>query len=132
MTTFLNAYWMRRVSMLLVVTMGFLSFVPRVQAGFVPTEEFIEFDTRLHDMATAQKAIENKLVSERLKALGYSEQEIMQRLEQLSDDELHQLASRIDTLTTGGDALGLVIGVLLVILIVIVILKVTDKRIVIK
>ncbi len=133
MTTFIEAHWMRRVSMLLVLTMGFISSVPRVEAGFIPSDEMADFSDRTHDLATAQKAIENKLVMERLKAFGYSEQEIMDRLEQLSDDELHKLASRIDSLTAGGDAaLGVAIAALVIVLLVVLILYLMDKRIVVQ
>ena len=55
--------------------------------------------------------------------------EIKQRLDQLSDEDIHQVASRIDQLTAGGNGLGVIIAVLVIILLVVLILKLMDKRI---
>lgn len=134
MLTILASAWFRRTAMLLVLTMTTLALVPKVEAGFMPTDRSFGSsqemqDLRAQDMATVKKALENKLVTERLSALGYSAEEIDARLAQLSDAEMHQLASEIDTLTVGGDGLGVVIALLIIIILVIVILKLTDTRI---
>ncbi len=134
MFTFIASTWFRRIAMLLVLTMSTLALVPRVEAGFVSTERSFGAtqemqDLRAKDMATVKQALENKLVTERLAALGYSADEIDARLAQLSDTEVHQLASEIDTLTVAGDGLGVVIALLIIVLLVIVILKLTDTRI---
>jgi len=133
----LHADWFRRIAMLLVLTMTCLALVPRVEAGFIPTDPAGQSwqtqqaqELRAKDMAAVKQALENKLVAERLAALGYSSQEIDQRLAQLSDTELHELASQIDTLTVAGGALGTVIVLLVIVILVIVILKLTDTRIV--
>lgn len=135
MFAFLASDWFRRIAMLLLMTMTVLALVPRVEAGFMPTDRSFGSsleaqELRAKDMATVKEALENKLVAERLTALGYSAEEIDQRLAQLSSAELHELASQIDTLTVGGDALGAVIALLIIVILVIVILKLTDTRIV--
>ncbi|EGJ50984.1 PA2779 family protein [Desulfocurvibacter africanus] len=134
MLAILTSDWFRRIAMLLVLTMTTLSLVPKVEAGFVPTDRSFGpsqemQELRAKDMATVKQALENKLVTERLSALGYSAEEIDARLAQLSDAEMHQLASEIDTLTVGGDGLGVVIALLIIVILVIVILKLTDTRI---
>ncbi len=135
MLAFLASAWFRRIAMLLVLTMTTLSLAPRVEAGFMPTDRSFGpsqelQDLRAKDMATVKQALENKIVTERLKALGYSAEEIDGRLAQLSDAELHSLASQIDTLTVAGDGIGVVIALLVIVILVIVILKLTDTRIV--
>jgi len=127
----MTATLLRRVATILVLLMGVLSLVPRVEAGFIGSAEAFGATSRQQDLATLQRALENKLVQERLKALGYSDEEIKARLAQLSDQDLHNFATQIDTLTAGGDGLGLVIAILVIIILVIIILKLMDKKIVV-
>ena len=131
MAKFLKSMLARRVALLLVFSMTIISLVPKVDAAFIPSDESFQSTMRQQDMAVVQKILENKLVKERLQALGYSDQEIDQRLAQLSDDELHQLATQLDSLAPGGDALWVIIALLIIVILIIVILKLTDKKIII-
>lgn len=131
MLSFRHGLLLRRVAFIMILVMLPLSFIPRVEAAFVPSDESLSSVVREQDMATVQKALEHKLVKERLGDLGYSEEEIASRLEQLSDQELHSFASQLDSLNPGGDGLGFVIGVLIIVLLVVLILKLWDKQIVI-
>ena len=131
MRLFMTATLLRRVATILVLLMGLFSLVPRVEADFIGSDESFGATSRQQDLATLQRALENKLVQERLKALGYSDEEIKARLDQLSDQDLHNFATQIDTLTAGGDGLGLVIAILVIIILVIIILKLMDKKIVV-
>jgi hypothetical protein len=131
MNVFRHGLLLRRVSLTLILIMLPLSFVPRVEAAFIPSDESSSSVVREQDMATVQKSLEHKVVKEKLRDLGYSEEEIAARLDQLSDEELHSFASRLDSLNPGGDGLGVVIAVLIIVLLVILILKLWDKRIVI-
>jgi DNA-binding transcriptional MerR regulator len=81
---------------------------------------------RNQDIQTIQKALENKIVKQRLQDLGFSEEEIQERLNQLSDEEVHNLAMQIDSLSQGG-ILGVVIAVLIIVVLVLVIMKLMDK-----
>lgn len=131
MRLFMTATVLRRVATALVLLMGLVSVVPRVEAGFIGSDESFGATSRQQDLATLERALENKLVQERLQALGYSDEEIKARLDQLSDQDLHNFATQIDTLTAGGDGLGLVIAILIIIILVIIILKLLDKKIVV-
>jgi hypothetical protein len=132
MNTFMNAVLTRRIAMLLVVLMGIFSFVPRVEAAFVPSDESFSSSLRQKDMEVVQKALEHRLVKERLKAMGYTEKEVADRLDQLSEAELHRFATHLDSLTPGGDTLGIIIAILVIIALLLVILHLVDKRIIIK
>ena len=131
MRLFMTATLLRRVATTLVLLIGLFSLVPRVEAGFIGSDKSFAATSRQQDLATLQRALENKLVQERLKALGYSDEEIKARLDQLSDQDLHNFATQIDALTAGGDGLGLVIAILIIIILVIIILKLMDKKIVV-
>jgi hypothetical protein len=129
MHVLMDKFVMRRVAVMLTVLMGLLSLVPRVEASFVPSDESFSSSSRQNDMATIQNALEQKLVKERLKDLGYTEEEVKARLDRLSDTELHALASQLDSLIPAGDATGVVIAILVIAILVIVILMLTGHRI---
>jgi hypothetical protein len=131
MNSFRDGLLLRRVAVTLILIMLPLSFIPRVEAAFISSDESFSSIMRQQDMATVQKALEHKLVKERLSDLGYTEEEIAARLNQLSDQELHSFASQLDSLNPGGDGLGIIIAILVITLLVILILKLWDKRIVI-
>ena len=129
MRKFKNSILTRRIAMLLVVLMGIFSVVPRIEASFVPSGESFASSERHKDMATVQKVLEQKLIKERLKDLGYTDQEINSRLDQLSDSELHQFATQLDSLTSGGSTL---VWILVIALAIIAVLYFTNKKIVIQ
>jgi hypothetical protein len=131
MTAFMTDPVVRGIAVVLLVVMGLVGFVPRVEAAFVPSGESglsSSPTSRQEDMATIQKALEQKLVRERLKDLGYTDDEIKARLDRLSDAEVHSLATQLDSLAPGGE-LGLVIAILVIIILVIVILMLTGHRV---
>ncbi|MBW1981176.1 MAG: PA2779 family protein [Deltaproteobacteria bacterium] len=123
--------YFRSITLVMVVLVSLFSLVPRVEASFISSSEGFTTDLRQHDLATVQKVLEQKLVKQRLEALGYSQTEIQERLGQLSNEELHSLATQIDTLAPGGDALGVIIALLVIVLLVVLILKLLDKTIII-
>lgn len=70
---------------------------------------------RAADLKTVQSALESKIVRQRLEELKLSPDQINSRLSQLSDKQLHQLASQIRAVTPGGDAgLSIIISLLVV------------------
>jgi len=129
MRVLMNGLLVRRIAMMLVVVMGLISFVPKVEASFVPSDESFSSISRQNDMATIQRALEHKLVKERLKDLGYTDEEIKARLDRLSETEIHSLAAQLDSLLPAGDGLGVVIALLVIAILVIVILMLTGHRI---
>ncbi len=129
MTLLLRTSLVRRTAWVLVVLMGVLGFVPGLDAAFVPSADSWPTLDRQGDMARVQKVIEDKMVRERLKDLGYTEEEISARLDQLSDQELHALAAQLDTLTAGGSTEAVVIIVLLIAILIVLVLVFYGKRI---
>lgn len=84
------------------------------------------------DILAVQRALENKLVAQKLADYGVTPAEVEVRLASMSDEELHTLASASKGLPSAGDSLGVVISILLVILLVILILKLMNRDIVVK
>lgn len=93
------------------------SFIPS-QGSLGPSDPSI----RQQDLQKIQALLEKKVISQRLKEFGLTPEEVASRLSQLSDKEVHQIASRIDELEAGGDAAGFILGLLLIVLLVILIL----------
>jgi predicted PurR-regulated permease PerM len=122
MYTFRKTMSARKIAIVLIVAMGLLSIVPPVNASFIPSGDSQERTIRNQDLETISKALETKIIKQRLQDLGYSDQEIQDRLDQLSDQEIHNLAVQIDSLTQGG-ATGLIIGILVIIILVLVIFR---------
>jgi hypothetical protein len=90
---------------------------PPAAALLAPTEVVTTQDSgqRQTDLRKVQTLLESKVVRQRLVAMGLNESEIDARLTQLSDTQLHQVASRIDTLHPAGDAgLGIVVTLLVI------------------
>ncbi|UCF03859.1 MAG: PA2779 family protein [Deltaproteobacteria bacterium] len=124
MQTFKNSLLAKRTTILLVVLMSLISMVPHVEAAFIPSAESQSGLMRDQDIQIIKKALENKRVKQRFQDLGFSEQEIQERMNQLSDQEVHSLAMEIDSLTQGG-IFEVAIAVLLIVLLVVVILRLT-------
>jgi NADH:ubiquinone oxidoreductase subunit 3 (subunit A) len=57
---------------------------------------------RSNDLATVQQALERKKVRERLRELGFTEEEVQQRLRRFSDQDLNKMAERVRALKVGG------------------------------
>ncbi len=125
--------YMKHFAWYLVVAMFIISIAPRVDAGFAPSEVIdMKPVDRTSDLEKIQSVLETKAVHERLTQFGLTHDEIMERLSQLSDEQIHQLALQLDDLRVGQDgALGIIIALLIIVLLVIVILQLTGHKIII-
>jgi hypothetical protein len=122
----------KSVSWYLVVAMFIIGIVPRVDAGLSPSEVIVLTKAeRLTDIDKIQKAIESKMVGERLEQFGLTQDEIRTRLGNLSDRQLHELALRLDELKVGGGGAEVVIIVLLVAILVVLLLQYTGRKVVV-
>ncbi len=94
------------------------------EAMFVPaapqTQPTPLFD-RAADLAKIQKALESKVLQQRLMDYGLSPADALAKINGLSDEQIHQLAAKIDALQAGGAGGHLIIILLLIILILILI-----------
>jgi hypothetical protein len=84
------------------------------------------------DMMVAQRALENKVVAQKLRDYGVAPAEAQARLASMSDKDLHTLANASKGLPSGGDATGAVIGVLVVVILVIVVLRLMHREVVVR
>jgi hypothetical protein len=107
--------FMKQVTWYLVMAMFVIGITPRVYAGFSPSEVVgVSPTDRGSDLGRIQKIIETKMIGERLKQIGLTQDEIQKRLGQLGDQQIHQLAQHLDELKVGGDGGWTVLGVIIV------------------
>lgn len=129
-------WYFRHVAAILVFTVFAIGCLPaRSMAYMIGSDAVVAAaaeQSRQADMTRIQRVLESKLVSDRLSQAGLTQDEINEKLGGLSDEEVHSFASQLDSLYPGGDALGVVIALLVIVILVMVILKLSDKRIVIR
>lgn len=116
----------------MVFAMLVMGFVPHVHASFSPSEAVNGLnDLRAEDMEKIRVVLENKIMVQRLQDLGYTSEEVKDRLSSLSDGQIHNLAQKLDEVKVGQDGTGVVIVLLIVIIGVLVYLYVTGKKVVV-
>jgi uncharacterized protein DUF6627 len=121
-------------AVLVVLCMSAMDIGPAA-AGLAPSrvsEATSIASARDADLLLAQRALENKVVAQKLRDYGVAPADAQARLASLSDADLHTLASASKGLPSGGDATGALIGVLVVIILVIVILKLLHRDVILK
>ncbi len=120
----LNAFYTKPLVLYLAVMLIFLStvagpaeamFVPSASQQPIAAHDFS--DSRAADMNKIQTALESKIIQQKLKDYGLSSEETMVRLNKLSNEQIHQLATHTDALQPGGDPAD-VAFILLVLLLV--------------
>jgi hypothetical protein len=87
---------------------------------------------RGEEIGKIQRALENKILAEKLKAYGLSTAEVKDKLQSMTNEQVHMLSQASERLLAGGDGLVVIIALLVIILLVIVILKLLHKEIIIK
>jgi hypothetical protein len=117
------------IALYLIIAMFFLSLPAHVWAMLMPADRE---SLRAADMAAVRTTMESTVIRQRLMEYGLTAEETTQRIEKLSDEQIHQLAANIEALQAGGDGLSIVISVLIIALLVILILELTGHRVVMK
>jgi len=125
--------FMKCVASYLAIAMFILGIVPRVDAGFIPSDIIThpEID-RTADLQSIQKVFETKMVRQRLENLGFTADEIQKRLNQLNDEQIHNLALNLDQLKVGGDAFGVIAALLVIALLVVALIYLTKHRVIVQ
>lgn len=121
-------------AMFLLIYLGAMHVAPAA-AGLAPSRtsgQTSVASTRDADVLIVQRALEHKLVAQKLRDYGVAPEEVKIRLASMSDQDLHTLASASKGLPSGSDGLGALVTVLIIILLVIVILKLLNKDIIVK
>ncbi|MFI5323701.1 MAG: PA2779 family protein [Thermodesulfobacteriota bacterium] len=119
-----------KISILILILMTFtpVSLISAVVKAATVESQMIEpgknaATMREIDELKVRRALENKIVSEQLTSRGLTKGEVSAKLNQMSDEQVHQMASLADRIPAGGDAgLGIIIGILVIVALVLLII----------
>ena len=94
----------KRSYMLFVLALVFAFAAIRAFAGPAPSKTAANqsIDSRDADLSVVRNVAANEQVARVLAANGFSQEEVEQRLAQLSSNDLHQLAQNLDQLQPAG------------------------------
>jgi hypothetical protein len=121
------------VAVMMAGWMGVLGSVRGVAEAGVIASGIDDAGSRVEDMAKVQAFLENKVVVQKLVDYGVSPAEAMAKVEAMSTQDLHRLASLTDRAAAGtSDALGFLIGLAILVILIIVIMKLMNKEIVVR
>jgi hypothetical protein len=100
--------------------------------GSFASQDLQSSEMRAEEVRKIQAALENELVRAKLSAYGLTAEEINQKLDQMTNEQIHLLAQASDDILAGGNGVGLAIAILVIILLVVLIIKLMDKTVVIR
>jgi len=118
------------LALYLIISLFALTLPAPGWAMFIPSDHAA--GTRTSDLARVQSALESTVIQQRLVDYGLSSQDAAARVTLLSDEQIHDFASRLDSVQAGGDVVGEVVFLLVVAIIVVVVLEATGHHVIIK
>jgi len=131
-----KSWYFRQIAAILAFTMLVIGAVPTKSMAIVVNTDAVVAASAEHsreaDIARIQRVLESKLVSDRLQQTGLTQDEIQGKIKNLSNEEVHSFASQLESLYPGGDGFGIVIALLIIVILVMVILKLADRKIIIR
>jgi hypothetical protein len=105
------------VSHLVVLGMLALSLhMPAAHAALVGTEAVVNAAQTQQERERLAQTLNRADVQQQLVARGVDPAQVQARLDSLTDEEVQTLATKMDELPAGGDALGLLVFIFLVLL----------------
>ncbi len=133
MTSLRKAAWFVTVALLMAGWMGAIGSLRGVAEAGLIASHLSEAEARSEDLAKVQSFLENKIVVQNLVDYGVSPEEAKAKVESMSSQDLHRLASLTDRAAAGADdGIGLLIGLAILILLIIVIIKLMNKEVVVR
>jgi hypothetical protein len=121
-------------ALFLLVYFGALNVAPAM-AGLAPSRvsgETAIASSRDADLRVVRRALEHRLVAQKLRDYGVQPSDVELRLAGMSEQELHTLASASKGLPSGADGLGVLVTVLVIVLLVILILKLLNREVIVR
>jgi len=123
---------LKKIAIALAAWTMFYNVSPAM-ASFISSKAPIQENSQKSDyIKEIQKALENKIVAQKLKEYGMNPKEVKEKLKSMNEEQLRLLANASKKLNAGGDALGLAIAVLVIVLLVVLILRLTGKEVIIR
>ena len=131
MEKFRTSLALKPLALYLAIACFVIAGIPKDSLAYLVESQPASY-SRGADMDKIQRVLESKMVSQRLQELGLSTDEINSKLAGLGDAEIHQFASRLDSLMPGGDMLIDIMALLVIAILVLVILHLLGYKVIIK
>ena len=133
MTSLRKAAWFVMLAFLMAGWLGTLGVLRGVAEAGIIASRLSEAEARSQDLAKVQSFLENKIVLQKLVDYGVSPAEANAKVQAMSAQDLHRMASLTDRAGAGADdGIGVLIGLAILILLVIVILKLMHKEVIVR
>jgi hypothetical protein len=133
MTSLRKAGWFVVLALAMASWMGLLGSLRGVAEAGLIASHLSEAEARSENLAKVQAFLENRIVVQKLVDYGVSPEEAKAKVEAMSAQDLHRLASLTDRAAAGtDDGLGLLIGLAILVILIIVILKLMNKEVVVR
>ena len=128
-----KAGWFVALALAMAGWMGLLGSLRGVAEAGLIASHLSETKARSEDLAKIQSFLENKIVVQKLVDYGVSPEEAKAKVEAMSTQDLHRLASLTDRVAAGTDSgIGILIGIAVLIILIIVILKLMNKEVIVR
>lgn len=108
------------IPMVIVVAVAALP-IRAVSAGIVTTEQVIQMGRGETDRGRVLQFLSREDVRQQMEALGVDPGEAAARVGSLSDEEIRQIAGRIDSIPAGQNAIAAIVGAAVLIFIILLI-----------
>lgn len=124
-----------RLSVIAIVLASFtpVSLISKSAQGAIVGSQMILSDgktpVRDIDERKVRRMLENKIVAERLKSRGLTKEEVMVKMDKMSDEQVHQLAALSDRIPAGGDGAATAAVIVLVVFVIAILLLIILRRI---
>lgn len=105
------------LTLLLALSINFPAYLPVAQAEMIGTQPALSAETRNDLLDTAEAFLLQDNVAKELQAMGVSQDKVMERVQQLTDEELLALSAEIEDAPAGA-GIASVIGVVFIVLII--------------
>lgn len=123
-----------RVSIIMIILASFIpvSLISKsAQAAIVGSQMIFSDENKASgrdvDEEKVRRTLENKIVIEKLKSYGLSQEEVRVKMQRMSDDQIHQLAALSERIPAGGNGVGLVVGLLAIVVLVLLIIYLVQR-----
>lgn len=131
MEKFRTSLALKPLALYLAIACFVIAGIPRDSLAYLVESQPVSY-SRGADMDKIQRVLESKMVSQRLQELGLSMDEVNAKLAGLGDAEIHQFASRLDSLMPGGEMFIDIMVLLVIAILVLVILHLLGYKVIIK
>jgi len=127
-----KAKWFVVVAVAMSLCMGAVTSMEGYAEASVIGSRLADDAGRAQDMASVQSFLENKIVVQKLVDYGVSPEQALAKVQSMSAQDLHRLASLTEKAAVGADSGVGLIGLLVVIILVLVIFRMMNRQVVIR